>query len=432
MIDRVSSLLALFYSAAFLFGSSFATQGPSVVPVVSMTARTVLRALHISSVAGTAASWSSAQPIRRVVVVGGTHGNEYTGVWCIKALDRNPPTDYPSLDVSTLLGNPKAHYANKRFIHSDLNREFVGEKLASGRRAESLRPEAGSTEDCPEDGEEFIVDGEGTPRTAESIRAQEVDQLLGPKLGDQNPAADLVVDLHSTTSNMGTTIIIVEGDQLMARAAAYVLHECGGEEGDTRILMHCIPNRKERPNLASTARHGFTIEVGPVPQGVLRHDAVEKTQKALMALFQFLQRSNEDADSIDQHLKECYPTGKIPCYRSALSNMAGQMSSKIEWPVDDENPNFPALMIHKSVQDRDFHSIRKGDALFVDLAGNIIPYDGSYGEEVQLMFVNEGGYYYSSSGTGIGVAVATEFDLEKGKLSPMTDEKVDTLSTFGN
>ena len=87
-------------------------------------------------------------------------------------------------------------------------------------------------------------------------------------------------------------------------------------------------------------------------------------------------------------------------------------------------------MIHKSVQDRDFHSIRKGDALFVDLAGNIIPYDGSYGEEVQLMFVNEGGYYYSSSGTGIGVAVATEFDLEKGKLSPMTDEKVDTLSTF--
>merc|ERR1712238_607315 len=28
------------------------------------------------------------RPIRTVVVVGGTHGNEYTGIWVIKALER--------------------------------------------------------------------------------------------------------------------------------------------------------------------------------------------------------------------------------------------------------------------------------------------------------------------------------------------------------
>jgi aspartoacylase len=50
--------------------------------------------------------------IKRVVVVGGTHGNEYTGVWCIKAMahqSQDLKTKYPSLDISTLLANPQAH-----------------------------------------------------------------------------------------------------------------------------------------------------------------------------------------------------------------------------------------------------------------------------------------------------------------------------------
>ena len=32
-----------------------------------------------------------------------------------------------------------------------------------------------------------------------------------------------------------------------------------------------------------------------------------------------------------------------------------------------------------------------------------------------LIFVNEGGYYYASSGTGIGVAVRSQFDLQTGE-----------------
>jgi hypothetical protein len=32
------------------------------------------------------------------------------------------------------------------------------------------------------------------------------------------------------------------------------------------------------------------------------------------------------------------------------------------------------------------------------------------------MFVNEGGYYYASSGTGIGVAIRADFNLESGKF----------------
>lgn len=336
------------------------------------------------------ASLSGPSKIHRVVVVGGTHGNEYTGVWCIKALEKarsSLAAKYPTLDISTLLGNPQAHLENRRFVDSDLNREFA---------------------------EDNLLGSEGLPLTVESLRAKEVDMILGPKFGSQK--TDVVVDLHSTTSNMGITIIIPEGDETMAQAAAFVLHECGGESGGARCLMHSIPKRENRPNLSSAARHGFTIEVGPVPQGVLRHDAVESTQRAISSLLKFLDKRNSCESDTLAALRKFYPTGRVPCFHSAPAKRPGEMSGKITWPSDPENPNFPLVMVHKSLQDRDFHLIRKGDPLFVDLHGSVINYEGSHGDEVYLIFVNEAGYYYKSSGIGIGVAVASEFDLDSGNL----------------
>lgn len=348
-------------------------------------------------------SSSAPAPIRRVVVVGGTHGNEYTGVWCIKAMDRQLDLlkrKFPSLDVSTLLANPEAHLQNKRFIHTDLNREFTKDRLLSN--------------------------DDGMPNTIESMRASELDEILGPKFGEKTGrgGTDLIVDLHSTTCNMGVTVIIPEGDAVMAQAAAHVMAKCEG----TRCLIHSIPKRANRPNLSSAAKHGFTIEVGPVPQGVLRHDMVEKTQQAIDALLEFVEERNSGeaggggANEQLRRLGSLYPSGNVPCYRSAPAVFPGEMSGKIRWPCDPANPNFPALMVHKSLQDRDFHVLRRGDPLFVDLDGNVVPYEGSHGDEVYLIFVNEGGYYYESSGTGIGVAVETAFDLETGMIVDLDEE----------
>mmetsp|Transcript_38406 Transcript_38406/g.115085 ORF Transcript_38406/g.115085 Transcript_38406/m.115085 type:complete len:418 (-) Transcript_38406:147-1400(-) len=349
----------------------------------------------------------SKRPIRRVVIVGGTHGNEYTGVWCIKSLEatrvESLERPYPSLDVSTLLGNPAAHSMNRRFVDTDLNREFSEDKLLDTAAAAAA------------------VGEEGLPLTVESLRAREIDAILGPKF-DMDRTTDVVIDLHSTTSNMGTTVIIPEGDALMAQAAAYVLHQCNrdrddDDRGEARVLLHTIPKRENRPNLSSTGRHGFTVEVGPVPQGVLRHDAVENTQRAVRAVLEFLERRNREGEhAILRELRGRYPRGRVPCFRSAPARVDGEMSGKIRWPSDDDNPNFPGAVVHRSLQDRDFHPIRRGDPLFVELDGSIVEYDGSHGEEVYLIFVNEGGYYYRSSGTGIGVAVKAEFDLEHGRL----------------
>ncbi|KAL7550126.1 hypothetical protein ACHAWF_013369 [Thalassiosira exigua] len=381
------------------------------------------------------------RPVRKVVVVGGTHGNEYTGVWCIKAIERqremhrdnnlgsgmndrdnivlNVFKRFPSLIIGTLLANPVAHMENKRFVDVDLNREFSSEKLMRVSFDEEV------TEEMPH----------------EVGRAREIQSLLGPKVAAPTPPrssspstfedvphaesnTDVVIDLHTTTANMGISLIIAEGDPLMAAAAAYVLHKCReqyGGDGAQCILMD-VPRRSDQIHLPSCGRHGFTIEVGPTPQGVLRHDVVEKTEAALHALLEFLHLRNGELEKDDGgdisgvlgQLEEIYPGG-VPCYRSAPAVRPGELSGKIGWPSCPTNPNFPARMVHKSLQDRDFHLIRVGDPLFVELDGSIIPYDGSHGEEVHLIFVNEGGYYYASSGTGIGVALKSHFDWRTGE-----------------
>jgi len=362
---------------------------------------------------------NSMKNIQSVVVVGGTHGNEYTGVWCIKELEQpsviqRVTTRFPSLKISTLMGNPRAHLLNKRFVDTDLNREFTSKKLQIGNT-----------------------------RTAEGHRAQELNQLLGPK---SDPKTDCIVDLHSTTANMGVTLIIPERDAIMAQAAAYVLHKCSSNHPiivrssssssqqqrrgpsttkriteKVRIVMHSIPNRGDRPNLSSVGKHGFTIEVGPVPQGVIRHDGVQKTKQALEAFLEYLELRNQDKASVLEQIQKWYPNGRVPCFRSATAKKPGELSGKIRWPSSEHNQNFPAYMIHKSIQDQDFMLLKTGDPLFVTMEGDVIPYDGSHGEAVYLMFINEGGYYYASSGTGIGVAVETEYNLETADFIDIND-----------
>lgn len=359
------------------------------------------------------------KPLKRIVVVGGTHGNEYTGVWCVKSLEATRSEwagRYPSLDVSTEIGNPEAFFANRRFLESDLNRLFA---------------------DAPRSKDDDVaVDTD----TVEARRAVDLRASLG---GD---TTDVLVDLHTTTTNMGVTLIVREGDPVMAHAAAYVMDRCNRDRrriggAACRVLAHSY-SREDHPSLSSVGRHGLTIEVGPVPQGLLRHDVVEDTQRALDAALEFLERHNRDPEEVRTYLRRRYGGGAlrdlsrrisgrgpssssvlVPCYRSAPAARAGEMSSKISWPCDDDNPNFPALLVHRSVQDRDFRTLRRGDPLFVGLDGSVVPYDGSHGDEVVLMFVNEGGYYYRSSGTGIVVAEKTAFDLDSGRMVTTTGNR---------
>lgn len=125
---------------------------------------------------------------------------------------------FPSLDIDTLLANPVAHMENKRFIDVDLNREFSMEKL---QKVSPIDEEA-IGEEC-DLRNEFCSDGNVDAAEMlsqlphEAIRAREIESLLGPKFTTDSSSGDdaahddpnvcVVIDLHTTTANMGISLI---------------------------------------------------------------------------------------------------------------------------------------------------------------------------------------------------------------------------------
>jgi succinylglutamate desuccinylase len=54
--------------------------------------------------------------INRVAIIGGTHGNEFTGAYLMKKFEQFPDLiKRPSFETLTLLGNPKAFAECKRY-----------------------------------------------------------------------------------------------------------------------------------------------------------------------------------------------------------------------------------------------------------------------------------------------------------------------------
>ena len=112
--------------------------------------------------------------INKVAIVGGTHGNENTGVFLVNKLKNTLP-EYKGLKLKYLIANPLAIINTKRFIDHDLNRAFGIKELLN---IESFEYELN--------------------------RAKVINNELGPK-GDSK--YDFIIDMHTTTSNMGVTFI---------------------------------------------------------------------------------------------------------------------------------------------------------------------------------------------------------------------------------
>lgn len=70
------------------------------------------------------------EPLRRVAVIGGTHGNEMSGI-CLARYWLQAPGELqrPSFFVAPVLANPAATAACRRYMDYDLNRAFTSALL---------------------------------------------------------------------------------------------------------------------------------------------------------------------------------------------------------------------------------------------------------------------------------------------------------------
>ncbi|MCO4793787.1 MAG: aspartoacylase [Bacteriovoracaceae bacterium] len=263
-------------------------------------------------------------------IIGGTHGNEPVGIEVIRDLEQKGPSLYTH-EFKTFVGNPKAFEIGKRYVNSDLNRAFGELGNSSGN---------------------------------ESKRSEELDKEIRGKF-------DFLMDLHTTTSNMGITIILTHLDETTIKAACYLK-----EKNPELVIIVSSRAGTDCPYTTNMAPSALTVEVGPVANNVVKADLVFSSRKLV-------------TDLLDFDFKKSYNLSQINCFHTQgiLSYPEGK------W------------MVHPEVDGHDFREVKNGDSLFININGDIVRHEG---ESIFPLFINEAAY--QENNTAMEYAVKTTLD----------------------
>jgi aspartoacylase len=280
--------------------------------------------------------------IERVAIVGGNHGNELTGVHLVKKFQQYPNLiDRASFETLALLGNLKAIEEGKRYIDKDLNRCFTNQGLQN--------PQLSSYEDT---------------------RAKAIQHILQPQ---NQPFVDVIVDLHSTTANMGLSLIFCDMHPFLLRLGAYLTSI------NPMVKIFVNPQSRKGGFLRSLCELGFVIEVGAVAQNILNAELFQQTEQLIYAILDYFEGCNQ---------------GNIPQINSTLTFY--QYIETIDYPRSDAYGGLRLrgeiqAMIHPQLQFRDYEPLHPGDPMFVTFEGKDILYEGE--STVYPIFINEAAYY---------------------------------------
>jgi aspartoacylase len=276
--------------------------------------------------------------INNVAIVGGTHGNELAGIYLINYWQKHSQLiNRANFTTELLLANHNAITDNRRYTDCDLNRQFSKSDLLN-----------------------FDL------TNYEQSRAKVINQQLGPK---GNPRVGLVIDLHNTTSNMGPTLLIPGKGDFYDLLAIYVKQHMPEA---VIFLDEEDKSNDEHHLLATIGTFGVIVEVGPVPQGVLKHEVTNQMQTMTQLILDFVEHYNNE--SLPPLLNE------IEAFR---------YSHSITLPVNLNNQRIG--MVHKEVEGSDFKALEPNAPLFALFDGSIITFDSP--KTMYPAFINEAAYY---------------------------------------
>jgi aspartoacylase len=260
---------------------------------------------------------------KRVIIIGGTHGNEWTGITIIKHYQDEIKKKFPHLDLEFVFGNPEAYQLKKRFKDEDLNRasQFLNENRSSyeNRRAKDIKK---------------IIEKENC----------------------------VVIDLHTTTSNMGKTLII-STDKTENLLLSGLIQK---NAPDTKILLAQDPKKKY---LISQSEFGIMIEVGPVANNVIEAEILEGTLYLLFCALRHIDDFNPNLNEIEifEEVEDVY------------------------YPQDQKGDL--SAYIHSELSQKDFTKLGQRFKAFKGFNGQEINHTTS--EELYPIFINEAAYYHS-------------------------------------
>ncbi len=260
--------------------------------------------------------------IKKIAVTGGVHGNELTGAYVVKKWE---PPKFSDIEVTKILANPKAFKACRRYIDYDLNRSFHKEAL----------------------------------NLDSHIYEYERAKVLNGRL----KSFDFLIDLHTTTANLGATIVLSSTDEISTAVAKSAAVKSGAK------IIRWLSN-EEGAFINSVTDHSVTIEVGPVCQGVLDPTIYQRSLDVLNAVLETI----EGKSFVDSGPVECY---EIFGYVDYPRDVHGELEG----------------MIHPELIGRDFSPIEKGEEIFLGFDSKSIRYDG---DRAYALFINEAAYYEKS------------------------------------
>tara|TARA_B100000963_G_scaffold27344_1_gene20370 strand:+ start:1038 stop:1937 length:900 start_codon:yes stop_codon:yes gene_type:complete len=268
---------------------------------------------------------------KKILIVSGTHGNEINPVWAVKKF-RNLRNKSPqSKSLEFILGNPKALEEGLRYIDVDLNRSFNVVKTLSNQNFYEIN------------------------------RSEYLINEYGFKGHNSFP---IVIDLHTTTSCMGTSIVMYGRRQRDFCLAAILQAKFG-----LPIYLH-EKDKNQTGFLVEAWPCGLVIEIGPVAQN---HYDSEITER-FMIILDFL---GDLIDNLENNRIN------LP---SEISIFVHQNS--IDYPRD-ENIEINAL-IHPLRINNDWKRIEEGDPLFLNFNNETLPYKGE--EKIYPLFIGEAAY----------------------------------------
>ena len=112
--------------------------------------------------------------LKKILIVSGTHGNEINPVWAVNQFCKQGNIIDNNIEYKFIIGNPLALKKGVRYLDTDLNRSFDFKKIFDKTNYEVERAS-------------FLVEKFGI---------------------NSSEPCDIAIDLHTTTANMGTSIVI--------------------------------------------------------------------------------------------------------------------------------------------------------------------------------------------------------------------------------
>ena len=265
---------------------------------------------------------------KKILIVSGTHGNEINPIWAVNSFSKLENKVDKNIEYKYIIGNPLACEKGFRYIDNDLNRSF-------------------------------------TSRQEDSIYEIKRANFLVEKFGfNGSDPCDVAIDLHTTTANMGTSIVMYGRRIKDFCLAALLQHKFG-----LPIYLH-EKDLKQTGFLVEAWPCGLVIEIGSVAQNFYDPKIINR----------FLIIIGSLRDEINKLKNKQI---KLP---KDLVIHAHQGS--IDYPRE-KNGNINAL-IHPERMNQDWRPIKKGDPLFVDMEGNAKPYTGE--DTIWPVFIGEVAY----------------------------------------